>query len=70
MTAWEYKTVPYRCRGWFGGKVDPQRLEELYNEQGRDGWELVSVVDSNMNDGAARSLIALFKRPSGAAEPS
>jgi hypothetical protein len=34
-----------------------------FNRLGRDGWELVSIFDTNAGDGTTRWIIATFKRP-------
>ena len=48
MTTWEYATAP----------LISHALQEILNNWGDDGWELVTVVDN----------VAYFKRPkSGAA---
>jgi Domain of unknown function (DUF4177) len=61
---WEYKTLKTEAGGWLGGMVDTQSLECLLNTLGRDGWELVSVFDTNMLvQGATREVVAVFKRP-------
>ena len=44
----EYKLVHYKAEGWVsGGKVDIDKMTEEYNAHGQDGWELVSVMDTN-----------------------
>ncbi|HEX2998918.1 MAG TPA: DUF4177 domain-containing protein [Armatimonadota bacterium] len=32
---------------------------------GREGWELVSVFDTNMSQGATRYVVAVLKKPVG-----
>ncbi len=29
---------------WFGGQMDPQRLEEVLNAHAQEGWHVVSAV--------------------------
>ena len=46
----EYKLAHYKAEGWMsGGKVDVNKIEDEYNAHGQDGWELVSVMDTNKN---------------------
>jgi hypothetical protein len=64
-TLWEYKTVFLATKGFLGGKLDPATFERELNVLGRDGWELVSVFDTNQYEGATRDVVAVFKRASG-----
>lgn len=61
---WEYKTIKLSTTGFIGGKLDEDKLDQLMNNLGRDGWELVSAFDTNQSYGASRDVIAIFKRPS------
>ena len=59
----EYKLVHYKAEGWVsGGKVDVDKIGDEYNAHGQDGWELVSVMDTNKNNGQSDLVIAFFKR--------
>ncbi|MGH2705046.1 MAG: hypothetical protein ACRDJ4_08120 [Actinomycetota bacterium] len=49
MTRWEYATVP----------VIPHAAQEILNNWGADGWELVAVYAAPDTPG----LVAYFKRP-------
>lgn len=60
---WEYQTIKFNVFGWLGPKVDPSRLDSTLNTLGASGWELVSVFDVNVGEGATSSIIAIFKRP-------
>lgn len=62
MEQFEYYTYQYDTTGWFGGKVDSEELENDFNELGRDGWELVSSVDTNQTNGSTKSILFVFKR--------
>ena len=60
---WEYKTVMFPATGWFvGGKIDAQTLTDRLNQLGSQRWELVSIFDTNMAQGATRDVIAVLKR--------
>lgn len=60
---WEYYTVMFQATGfWFGGKLDGNSFNEKLNELGEQGWELVSVFDTNMLRGETRDVVAVFKR--------
>ncbi|MEM8955598.1 MAG: DUF4177 domain-containing protein [Verrucomicrobiota bacterium] len=45
-----------------GGKVDLANIENEFNRMGEDGWELISVMDTNQELGSTRWIIATFKR--------
>ena len=62
MEKFEYKVVTYDTGGFSGGKVDALRMEEQLNLVGNDGWEMVSCTSTNMNEGASRSIVCIFKR--------
>jgi hypothetical protein len=61
---WEYKILKLETKGFFGGKIDDSQLEKLFNELGRQGWELVNVFTTNQAQGQSRNVIAVFKRRS------
>ncbi len=61
---WEYKTVKFDAKGLLGGVADVQALDAALNELGMQGWELVSVFDTNMMiHGTTREVVATLKRP-------
>lgn len=60
---WEYFTEKHEPGGWVGGKVDLSALSGSLNRLGAQGWELVSAFDTNINQGATREVILIFKRP-------
>lgn len=61
---WEYRTVVFEVSGWFiGGKLDGQAFNNRLNQLGEQGWELVSVFDTNFTQGGTRDVIAVLKRP-------
>ncbi|MBA4064618.1 MAG: DUF4177 domain-containing protein [Isosphaera sp.] len=63
---WEYRTVMIAAEGnWFGTGVnlDGRVFNDKLNELGEDGWELVSVFDTNKLQGRTQDVVAVFKRP-------
>lgn len=64
---WEYQTVQIHAdTGLFfaqGGTFDDHRFRYELNRLGWDGWELVSVFDTNHIQGGTRYIVAVFKRP-------
>jgi hypothetical protein len=63
---WEYKVIPIKTRihsGNIDGTIKPA-IEDVQNDldnQGKDGWELVSVQDTTLQDNR-RFTIAYLKR--------
>ncbi len=62
MKKFEYKTVRYDAKGFFGGKVDPQEFDASLNSYGAEGWELVGITASNEAYGSTKSVLSIFKR--------
>lgn len=61
---WEYKTVKFEAKGFLGGVADDEALDAALNALGEQGWELVSVFDTNMlMNGTTREIVATMKRP-------
>jgi hypothetical protein len=60
---WEYKTLFLNTTGFLGGKLDQAAFDKELASFGRDGWELVSIFDTNSYEGATRLVVAVFKRP-------
>jgi hypothetical protein len=60
---YEYMTLKFAATGWFaGGDLDGDAFNGKLNELGMEGWELVSVFDTNMMHGRTRDVVAVFKR--------
>ena len=62
MEKFEYKVVLYDTKGFFGGKVESNQIENHFNFLGNDGWELVSCTSTNQDYGATQSIVCIFKR--------
>jgi hypothetical protein len=59
----EYLTIKFAASGWFaGGDLDADAFNARLNEMGHEGWELVSVFDTNMLHGRTRDVVAVLKR--------
>lgn len=66
MDRWEYKTIKMETTGMMGGVVETETLDAHLNALGAEGWNLVSVFDTNMAvNGATREVVAVFKRSCG-----
>ena len=62
MEQFEYKVVIYDTKGFFGGDVDRNQLEDQLNLMGYDGWEMVSCTSTNQSYGSSKSIVCIFKR--------
>ncbi len=62
-TQWEYRTEKLKLYGVLGGKIDQGELDKLLKEAGDDGWELVSMVATNLYQGRTQDTALVFKRP-------
>ena len=64
---WEYQTLPFDFTGeaFFsqGGLFNSQKFNYELNRLGWDGWELVSVFDTNRVQGGTKYVVAVLKRP-------
>ena len=61
MTSWEYRVITTDKSFWSG--KDKTDIEQMLNELGRDGWEIVSVITiSAMGSGLTTDLQFFFKR--------
>ncbi len=59
---WEYKTIKLKTKGFSGGNFDESELDDMMNELGSQGWELVAGFDTNQAYGASRDVVIIFKR--------
>jgi hypothetical protein len=59
---WEYKTIKLKTKGMLGGNFDERELDDMMNEYGSQGWELVSGFDTNQAYGQSRDVVIIFKR--------
>jgi len=60
---WEYKTIKLQATGFLsGGKIDETKLDDMMNELGAQGWELVTGFDTNKGYGETRDVVIIFNR--------
>ena len=45
-----------------GGNFEVAELDDMMNEYGSQGWELVAGFDTNKNYGETRDVVIIFKR--------
>ncbi len=58
----EYKTVSINVEGFFGIKMDMVAYEDMLNDMGRKGWELMNSYPISYHEGATAQIISVFKR--------
>ena len=62
MEQYEYKVTAYDTKGFWGGRVEIEQIEDQLNLLGNDGWEMVSCTSTNQSYGSSRSIVCIFKR--------
>jgi len=62
MDKWEYKTLSFETKGFFGGKLQTEEVDKQLNTYGIQGWEAVSCFDTNQDYGSSRYVFVLLKR--------
>ncbi|MFD3162568.1 DUF4177 domain-containing protein [Herpetosiphon sp. NSE202] len=62
MQQWEYHVELVDVSGFWGPNVDPAAISLMLNKAGKDGWELVNLVDLNHGQGQSSRLLVTFKR--------
>ena len=64
----EYRVLELR-ESLIGGKLSGDKLEEILNDEARQGWRLKSIthadVKGRIGPGAVEGLILTFERPVG-----
>jgi len=59
----EYKILKFPLTAnFFSNKLDENLLEKTLNVHGLDGWEVVSVIDTNEGYGATKEIVVTMKR--------
>ena len=61
MKKFEYKVLDVIAKGFFGEKIDFQALNEKLDELGEEGWEVAAMEDTNIYEGASRSIVVILK---------
>jgi|GEM_PF-3563681 len=59
---WQYKTTKIELGGILSDKVNPAEIDAVFNQLGRDCWELVSAVRFP-GELRATAVVSIFKRP-------
>jgi hypothetical protein len=66
MQRFEYRVIALREK-MIGGALSGDKLEEILNEEAREGWMLKSIthadVKGRIGPGAVEGLLLTFERP-------
>ncbi|MBP3886054.1 MAG: DUF4177 domain-containing protein [Cellulosilyticum sp.] len=62
MERYEYYTMTYETKGFWGGKVEVNEFQNELNRLGDAGWELVSSVATTQGQGTTKYVVCIFKR--------
>jgi len=63
---WEYLVHSVSAEDLLStGQIRPREIEEILNQYGRQGWELVSALESLGGGDGSRLIVFTFKRPPG-----
>ncbi|MEW9094623.1 MAG: DUF4177 domain-containing protein [Clostridiaceae bacterium] len=62
MDKWEYTSIKVETKGLLGGILEIEDFNFKLNELGEQGWELVSCIPTNQDNGKTREVSAVFKR--------
>ncbi len=60
---WQYRTETLKATGFTGGHVDTTDMDQLLNNLGHEGWELVNSFATQASNGHTRLVVFVFKRP-------
>lgn len=63
VTRWEYKTIPVKETGLFGENgLDTAALKSKLDALGREGWELVTGIDTQIVGEKSGGMVLVLKR--------
>jgi hypothetical protein len=62
MTMRDYKSIELTPPGSFGGKLDREKLDEMLNEHGPEGWQIANPFHKSGGSlgGQTTGVIAVF----------
>jgi hypothetical protein len=61
LKKFEYKNIEIDIRSYYDTRLKNVRLDEKFNELGKEGWELVAAAEYN-SGGLLKCIIYTFKR--------
>lgn len=63
MQKYEYKVEKLDAKGFWSSKIEPKEMEDMLNQLGRQGWDLITAFDTSKYQGHTTGAFLLFKRP-------
>jgi hypothetical protein len=62
MRKFEHRILHVTPDSIWSVKIDTQQLTDTLNELGRQGWEVVSAVDTDISGSGVKALMFVLKR--------
>jgi len=62
MKKWEYFTEVINTKGVFTTKIDASEFNQILNDLGKEGWELIDKTPMALEVGKTTSIVCVFKR--------
>lgn len=62
MKHFQYKTIEKMPKGKWIKKFDTTEIDTILNRLGKEGWELVAVLDKKVGYGHTHSFFYTFKK--------
>ncbi|QKZ15006.1 DUF4177 domain-containing protein [Spirosoma sp. KUDC1026] len=62
MRKFEHRILHVTPDSFWSIKIDAQELTDTLNELGRQGWEVVSAVDTDISGTGVKALMFVLKR--------
>ena len=60
---WEYNSIYLDCGFMTDKNPNNEQINEMLNEQGKEGWELVNTLDIGTPSVGTHAFLFIFKRP-------
>jgi Domain of unknown function (DUF4177) len=61
MKKFEYQILCY-AKSYVLGVIDFQQMQDDISRLGKEGWELVSTMDTNRNQGSTDEVVLFLKK--------
>jgi len=58
----KYKCVVFESKGVLGGQLNAQDFQKELNKYGLQGWEVISITDSEHANGRTRETLVTMKK--------
>ena len=58
----KYKCVIFESKGVLGGHLDAEEFQQALNKYGLQGWEVISINDTENSKGRSRETMVTMKK--------